>query len=208
MLPHVRRSMTPASASATDVTQSMISDYCRNYRLLTAAGEMRMGELGGGKSSMHFKVGEFSAFGKTASQRASAGGGTERFVEVVWGSAGSGALARETYTGPLGSVILEQDGFGGWLVTADRQIDLQSGAVRIHAQAAGQLDVTAVSEAHAILGQVTYETPLFSVNAALIDLNGLVVVGGGGMPSARISDLVLVGDRVGEIVTGNPNLIH
>jgi hypothetical protein len=215
--PHVKRVMTPASPGATDMTGSAIIDRCRNYRLLTAAGEMRMTEIGGGRTAMQFKISEFSSFAKTKSQRESGGGGAERFVEVVWGSAGTSGdsgtgprnLARETYSGPDGSVVLTQDGAGGWKVEADAEIDLNVGnAVRITARSTGTLEVTATEERHVVVGVVTYEVGEFSVMAGLIDLRGIVVIGGGGLPSATIGDLVVVGDRIGEVVTGSPKLIH
>lgn len=205
----VRRVMTPAVPGSTDLVSSMIADQCRNYRLQTAAGEVRMGEFGGGRSGMRFRVQEFSLYSKTKASRVSSGGGADRFVEVVWGSAGSGALARETYSGSGGSVVLTQDGRGGWDIQADQSITAGVGAVvRISAMATGEIEVDALSEVHRVVGQLLIETSVFMVQAPLIALNGVVVIGGGGLPSARIMDTVLVGERTGEIITGQPNLIH
>ena len=49
---------------------------------------------------------------------------------------------------------------------------------------------------------------MFSVDADLIQLDGTVVIGSGGLPSARIGDMVLTGPATGYIITGQTNLIH
>jgi len=228
--PHVKRVMTPAAAGATDVTASMIADRCRNYRLLTASGEMRFGEAGGGKSNMKFRVSEFSSFKLTRQLSAAAGGAAAvaqgdvvgaaaaaaelllpRFVEVVWGAAGGNDLAKETYFGPEGQVVITQDGAGGMKTEADQSIELAvlGGIVSVKASFDGSLESQSLTTSHTVVGTVTYDVGgIFTVNAALIALNGIVVILGGGLPSARMTDLVLVGDRVGEVITGQPNLIH
>lgn len=207
--PSCRRVMTPAGAETTDSRKALIADQCRNYQLQTAAGELTMTEIGGGKVRTKWRLREFSNFGNSSRRRAARGGGVERYVEIIYGSIENGDLYQERFSGSK-TVSLACDGAGGYTRDADEFLvdRVASGLIEIRATADGLRTVQAQNAQYTIAGSVLWTSSVFIINAPLIALNGVVVIGGGGLPSARIGDLVLVGDHVGEIITGQPNLIH
>ena len=207
--PLCRRVMTPAGADTTESRRALIANQCRNYQLQTGAGELEMLEIGNGKTRTRWRLREFSNFGNSPKKRAARGGGVERYVEVMYGSLQSGNLYEERFVGQ-GSVVLSCDGAGGYAVAADAQTSetVGEGAITIVASADGSRTIQAGQMTYTVAGTVSWQCSTFEIQAPLIALQGNVVIGGGGLPSARLTDLVLVGDTVGEIITGQPNLIH
>jgi hypothetical protein len=206
--PLCRRVMTPAGSDTTESRRALIADQCRNYQLQTGAGELAMVEIGNGKVQTRWRMREFSTFGNSAMKRGARAGGVERYVEVLYGSIDGGNLYEERFNGAQ-SVTLSADGNGGYSVVADARVTEQVGdSIIIQATADGARTVQAGEMTYTVAGTVSWAASQFEIQAPLINLLGNVVIGGGGLPSARIGDLVLVGDTVGEVITGQPNLIH
>lgn len=232
-----KRTMTPTVPDVGVGMQSLISDLCRNYRLRTAAGELSMSEIGDGRTAYRCRINEFSPYGQSRAMRvarAAAAKGmaeflgtgsvdgavaaaaasdagdslrTERYVEIVYGSAPNGNLYEERLVGD-GSVVLSCDGSGGFKRVADVSLVDEAGALRIESNFSGQRTEEGVVGSFTYAGSVQYTTAFFNVQAPISRFTGIVLIGLAGLPSARIGDLVLVGDKVGTIITGQPNLIH
>lgn len=206
--PNCRRVMTPAGAEATEGRRSLIADQCRNYQLQTAAGELTMTELGDGKVGTRWRLREFSNFGNSPKMRGARSGGTERYVEIFYGSMDNGGLYQEKFAGSK-TVTLSCDGAGGYLTEAEESLTEKVGdSIQVQATSDGLRTVQASQMEYTCSGQVLWSASQFEIDAQLTLIQGNVVIGGGGLPSARIGDLVLVGDSVGEIITGQTNLIH
>lgn len=133
----------------------------------------------------------------------------ERYVEIHYGSIDNGDLYQERFVGSK-SVELRCDGQGRFFVSADEETaeSVGAGAIVIRAKADGAREVSANQMKYTATSEVVWMTQRFEIQAPLIELVGTVVIQRGGLPSARIGDLVLVGDSVGEIITGQINLIH
>jgi len=232
-----KRMMTPTTADAGVGMQALIADLCRNYRLRTAAGDLSMSEIGEGRTQYRCRINEFSPFGQSRAMRiarsaASSGlqkylttgsveaagiaagqtaieEGTreERYVEVIYGSAPDGGLYREEFAGER-SVVLSCDGDGTYRVVADQAIEEEVGAISIVSSFDGSREEVGLTGEFTYAGSVKYTTVLFQVEAPLAKFSGIVLIGELGLPSARIGDTVLVGNRTGTIITGQPNLIH
>lgn len=233
--PGCKRTMTPTSTDASVGMQALIAELCRNYRLRTAAGELSMTEIGQGRTRYRCRINEFSPFGQGAlsrQTRSAAGralkqyrstglvdgvvddarleGGdalVERYVEVTYGSAGDGDLYRESFVGAR-SVTLSCDGDGTFRRVAGAALEDDVGALTIRSSADGTREEEAITGTFTYAGSVTYTTAVFRVNAPVSQFSGILRIGQAGLPSARIGDLVIVGDRVGSIITGQANLIH
>jgi len=230
-----KRTMTPSLPDLTDGMQAAISDLCRNYRLRTAAGEMTLSEVGDGRTAYRLRINEFSPYGQNSALRrarsaasvgvarfasgsdatsaadASAEAGEEmvadRYVEVVYGSAPGGGLYEEKFVGGR-SVTLYCDGDGTYRREADAALEDEVGAIKVTLLADGTRQEVGIEANMIYSGKVSYTTPLFEVLSPLARFSGIVRIGEGGLPSSRIGDLVIVGDRVGTIITGQPNLLH
>lgn len=217
--PNCRRVMTPSGAETTESRRSMIVDQCRNYRLQTAAGELTMTELGDGRVGTRWRIREFSNFSNTPGMRRArsaarsaddaASEPVERYVEVFYGAMDNGDIYQERFVGAK-SVILRCDGHGRFFRDAEEELsdEVGGGVIRVRATADGTRSVTCAKSDYVCSGAVSWVAGHFEVEAPLVSLVGTVVIQRSGLPSARIGDLVLVGDSVGEIITGQPNLIH
>lgn len=196
-----QRLMTPMTAESTDELQAMIADLCRNYVLQTAAGEIVFGEAGSGKSALRMRVYELSRWSDPAARKASG----DRFVEIQYGAVKEGGLFRMHVKGD-NSVVVAADAMGGWSLVADTKTsEVVAEVVQITADASGRTVVTPQAT-YQVTGSVMWSCLLFELDASLTQLNGVVMLNGGGRPGARIGDSVDL--DTGLIITGDPRFLH
>jgi len=161
-------------------------------------------------------VNEFLTTGSVESAGAAAAAGAleeatreERYVEVIYGSVPDGGLYQEEFHGgDLKNVMLSCDGLGTFSRVADAALVDEVGLLSISSTFDGTRAETGLIGEFTYAGTVTYTTALFQVQAPISTFAGIVLIGQAGLPSARIGSMVLVGNKVGTIITGQPNLIH
>lgn len=219
------RLMTPLTEGAGDAQQATIADLCRNYALNTAAGQVRFGELGKGKSSYRAKIYELSRWSpsavrqaknrdsagidsQTASDEDVAAAGQDRYVEIQYGTCENGGIYDEKFVGSK-SVEISCDGKGGWDFVADERRTEKIGAlITVESTSDGLRTIQANEMQYTVAGRVTWTVEEFVLTASTVTVTALVRFNSGARPGARVLDLVQVGDSIGHIITGDPLFLH